>query len=130
MKKIILILLSIFFITAIGLYFYTYQNHRNISTEKAAFTLTLSKLQSEFAKNDSLFNAKYADKTIEIYGKVTSVDLQNQSLMLDDKIVIGFENPISIAIKISDTTHIKGRYVGYDDLLDEFKIDQAIIVKK
>lgn len=130
MKKFIFIGLSLILVAGIALYFYAYQSHRDISSEKAAYTLTLSQLQNEFKSGDSLFNAKYADKTIEIYGKITALDLPNRSFVLDEKIAVSFLDSISVNMKIADSTYIKGRYVGYDDLLEEFKIDQAIIIKK
>ncbi len=130
MRKIIIVLLSVLGVAAIGLYFYAYQSHRDISTEDAAYSMTLSELQSDFRSNDSLFNAKYADKTIEIYGKITAIDLKNFSFMIDDKIAITFQESTQSTIKVLDLTYVKGRYVGYDDLLEEFKIDQAIIVEK
>ncbi len=130
MKKIIIVLVSIIALALIGLYFYTYKSHRDISTEEADFTFNSSQLQSDFDANDSLFNAKYADKTMEIYGKITAIDLQNNAIMLDEKIAVTFTDSISDNSKISDSIYIKGRYVGFDDLLEEFKIDQAIIIKK
>jgi hypothetical protein len=129
MKKF-MIVFSLVITVAIGIYFYTYQSHRDIATEKPDYSLTLSDLQKDFETNDSLFNAKYADKTIEIYGKITAIDLKNKSIMLDDKIAISLDTLEANSLKISDTTFIKGRYVGFDDLLEEFKIDQAIILKK
>lgn len=130
MKKIIIVSLSVLSVAAICLYFYTYQSHRDISTEDAAYSMTLSELQGDFKSNDSLFNAKYADKTIEIYGKITSIDLKNNSLMIDDKIAVTFQDSTQSIFKVSDSTYVKGRFVGYDDLLEEFKIDQATIVRK
>ena len=130
MKKIIIVLVSLFVVAAVALYFYTYKGHRDIASEDADFTVTLSKLQSEFQSNDSLFNAKYADKTIEIYGKVTALDLKNNAFMLDEKIVVSFLDSTQHSIQTSDSIVAKGRYVGYDDLLEEFKIDQASVVKK
>jgi len=129
MKKF-MVVFSLVIIVAIGIYFYTYQSHRDIATEKPDYSLTLTNLQKDFETNDSLFNAKYADKTIEIYGIITAIDLKNQSIMLDDKIAISLDTFVANSLKISDTTFIKGRYVGFDDLLEEFKIDQAIILKK
>lgn len=129
MKKIIIIV-SVLAIAATGLYFYTYQSHRDIASEEPTFTFTLSQLQSEFQSNDSLFNAKYSDKTIEIYGKITAVDLDNNSFMLDEKIAVSFQEANRPAIQVEDSAYVKGRYVGYDDLLEEFKVDQAIVVKK
>lgn len=129
MKKGIIIVFSVAIVAAIGLYFYTYQGHRDIGSENSDYKLRLSELQTEFKANDSLFNAKYADKTIEIYGKITALDLGNKSFMLEEKIEVNLMDAIPNTIKISDTIAIKGRYVGFDDLLEEFKIDQAIIVK-
>jgi len=130
MKKIIIVLLLVLTAVAAGLYFYAYQGHRDISSEEADFTLTLSKLQKDFESNDSLFNSKYADKTIEMYGKITAIDLENHSIMLDEKIAVSFNDSIVTNLNVLDSTHIKGRYVGFDDLLEEFKIDQAIIVNQ
>jgi hypothetical protein len=130
MRKIIIVLLSVLSVAAIGLYFYAYQSHRDISTEDAAYSLTLSELQIDFRTSDSLFNAKYADKTIEIYGKITAIDVKNFSFMIDDKIAVTFQDSTQPRIKVLDSAYVKGRYVGYDDLLEEFKIDQAIIVEK
>lgn len=130
MKKVIIIVFSVVIVVAIGLYFYTYQDHRDIATEKATYSLTLSEMQNEFKSNDSLFNAKYADQTIEIYGKITALDLENKSFVLEDKITVNFLDSISGNNQISDAIYIKGRYVGYDDLLEEFKMDQAIIINK
>lgn len=130
MKKIIFVVLLVLLFLATGLYFYTYKSHRDISTEEASFTSTLSSLQKDFKDNDSLFNANYADKTIEIYGKITAMDLKNNSIMLDEKIAVNFSNLKQYNLAVSDSTYIKGRYVGYDDLLEEFKIDQAVVVDK
>lgn len=129
MKKIIIIIV-VLVVAAVAIYFYTYQSHRDIASEEANYSLTLSQIQNDFKANDSLFNAKYADKTIEIYGKITAIDLTNNSFMLDEKIAVSFQANNPPNIKISDSAYVKGRYVGYDDLLEEFKVDQAIIVKK
>ncbi len=130
MKKIIFVVLLVLLFLATALYFYTYKSHRDISTEEASFTSTLSSLQKDFNDNDSLFNANYADKTIEIYGKITAMDLKNNSIVLDEKIAVNFSNLKQYNLTVSDSTYIKGRYVGYDDLLEEFKIDQAVVVDK
>ena len=129
MKKTVLIIFCVIVCVVLGVYFYTYKNHRDIATEQADYSLSLVELQKEFQNNDSLFNAKYADKTIEIYGKITNVDLNNHSIMIDEKIEVNFKDSIEKNIKAIQATKIKGRFVGYDDLLEEFKIDQAILVK-
>ena len=129
MKKIIVISLIILVIAAIGLYFYTYKEHRDIAKESVAFSISTQALQKEFNENDSLFNLKYADKTIEIYGKTSDVDVSNHTIIIDGKVEVVLMDTIIKNIEVSKEVKIKGRYVGYDDLLEEFKMDQATLVK-
>jgi hypothetical protein len=129
MKKIITIFLLVLFLSA-GFYWYAYKGHRDIAAEKPDYSLTLSSFQKDFEDNDSLFNIRYADKTIEIFGIVTAIDSKNQSIMLDEKIAISLNQAVPDGLKISDAAYIKGRYVGFDDLLEEFKIDQAVVLEK
>lgn len=128
MKKIIITSFVILIIVAISVYFYTYQEHRDISSENADFSISTFALQQEFQANDSLFNDKYVDKTIEIYGKTSNVDLIHHTIVIDNKTVVVLKDSIVKNIKLEEDIKIKGRYVGYDDLLEEFKFDQAIIV--
>lgn len=129
MKKIIIISVVVLSIVALALYFYAYQEHRDISTEKADFSVSISALQKEFNDNDSLFNSKYADKTIEIYGKTSAIDVPNHTIVIDEKATVVFTDTILENVALQKEIKIKGRYVGYDDLLEEFTIDQATIVK-
>ena len=79
--------------------------------------------------NDSETNIKkYADKTIETYGKITSLDLENNAIVLDNKVFLKMTEMISKDLTIQQTVKIKGRFVGFDDLLEELKMDQCIIV--
>ncbi|RXR29131.1 hypothetical protein EQG68_13450 [Flavobacterium piscinae] len=127
-KKIVII----FFLGTLSVsaffYFYVYKSHRNITTETVAFSLSAIQLHREFM-NDSEANVKkYADKTIETYGKITSLDLENDAIVLDDKVFLKMTDKISKDLTIQQTIKIKGRFVGFDDLLEELKMDQCIIV--
>ena len=108
-----------------GLYFYAYKGHRDIATEDADYELTVSGLSKEFSEGDSLANSKYADKTIQIYGKVTNIDLPSHTIIIDEKLSAEFTDSILPKINLHDPIKIKGRFVGYDDLLEEYKVDQA-----
>lgn len=129
MKKIVITSVFVLVAAAVAIYFYVYKSHRDISSEKADFSTSISQLKKEFSDNDSIFNSKYADKTIEIYGKTTTIDLANHSIVIDDKATVIFTDTILQNITLQEDIKIKGRYVGYDDLLEEFTIDQATIVK-
>ena len=127
MKKYILICLVLLVCGYIG---YTYLNkaQRNISTEKSSFGLTSATLVSDLKKGDIFFNNKYLDKTMEISGLVTTIDIENNAAELDVNIFATFVGKIPADLKIKQNAVIKARFIGYDDLLEIFKFDQATIV--
>lgn len=110
------------------LYNYIYKSHRDISSEKESFEISVSELKNDFTKNDSLANAKYLDKTIIVYGKITKIDLANKMLTIDSLLIatITENNP---TIKENEAVKLKGRFIGYDDLFGEFKMDECTILK-
>ncbi len=106
-----------------------YRDHRNIATETADFTVTVNDLKKEFIENDSLAYMKYKDKTIQLSAKVTSIDTENNAIVVDEKLYATFMKAFKSDLAIGKQITIKGRFLGYDDLIEEFKIDQVTIVK-
>lgn len=130
-KKYFKIVISIVFLSLLAgtmIYFYAYKEHRNISSEKPDYELKAEQLIKEFDSNIEIANQKYADRTIISYGKITSLDLNNRMIVVDEKIVIEFSISIPKQLKIGDALKSKGRFVGYDELFQELKIDQATIL--
>lgn len=128
MKKKIILGLSVLVIASFFLYKYIYKEHRDIASEKEAFTLGVTELKQEFQTNDSLANAKYLDQTIVIKGKITSIDTQNNTLMIDASLAAIGKEPFK-SCKINDAVTIKGRFIGYDELLEEFKVDACTLIE-
>lgn len=128
MKKKLLIFGFFSIVCLFFLYNYVYKSHRDISSEKESFAISVIDLKNDFEKNDSLANTKYLDKTIIIYGKISNVDLVNNLLTIDTSLsaIIKEKN---VALKINDSIKLKGRFIGYDDLLEEFKMDECSIIK-
>ncbi|MCB9425466.1 MAG: hypothetical protein H6584_00330 [Flavobacteriales bacterium] len=127
MKKIrlgILLLLVVVF----GVYQYTYQDHRDIATEKAAYVLSVKDLHDKFLKDAAQANIEYGDKTIELSGIITAVDTSSNSIVLDQKL-FGILLDQTIKVQEGAEVTIKGRFLGYDDLLEELKFDQVTIIK-
>ena len=129
MKKSLKFVLSILLLIGVGAYFYLFQGHRNIADEKPTFSLTLTDLDKEFSVNESLATKKYSDKTISIYGKLTSLDLKSNGIILDDKIYATFIALNNKNLKLGSMITIKGRFLGFDELLGEFKLDQISVVE-
>lgn len=120
-----LIILITLIIIAFFVYQYIYQDHRDINTEKPEFTLSSDDLILQFSKNTSEAEAKFLNKTIEVSGLVSEVN--NQNLVISNTIFCQFLNPIISPIDIDTPINIKGRCIGYDDLLEEIKLDQCSI---
>lgn len=127
MRKKIMFTLAILAVIGVGLYFYMYKGHRNIAAESADFRLTVSDLQQQFSANPTAANKKYADKTLEVSGKVTAVDTESHSLTIDERLSAVLTDSVMNGIALQQKVKIKGRFVGYDDLLEEFKVDQVSI---
>lgn len=127
MNKKILLGILILLITAIAIYRYTYQDHRNISREKATYILTIAVLEKEFTTNDSLASAKYQDQTIALSAHVTEVDFENKAVILNHKLYAVFDS-LPKNIVSGKSIKIKGRFLGYDELIGEFKMDQSSII--
>lgn len=129
MKKFVLIAVMFIALIGIGLYFYMYKDHRDIASEEASFSLTVKDLQTQFSQNDSLANKKYLDRTIEVYGKISSMDVASNAIVMDEKLLGTFKSTASKDLTVGQQVKIKGRFIGYDDLLEEFKLDQVSVSK-
>jgi hypothetical protein len=127
-KKKILIFLAFLALLTFAGYRFLYKEHRDISSEDADFTLTVQDLHQQFS-TDTSANSKYADKTIVVEGKITSVDAEGNSITIDEKLSAVMKDKISPETAVAKTIRIKGRFVGYDDLLEELKMDQSTIIE-
>ena len=121
----------IILIVAIGImgYNYIFQDHRDIKTEKVAFTLTATELATSFQNDEEAARLQYENKTIAVSGQLTSID--GTSLVLDNKVFFALsENETSpTPNKLNTTISLKGRCLGYDSLLEEVNLDQASLTK-
>jgi len=120
-KWIVLIILIVIGIIA---YNYIYKEHRDIESEPAEFVLNSTDLVNEFAINPSASEKKYLNKTIEVLGTITELNVQDMTL--DNNIFCQFNSKIEVGT--SKKINIKGRFIGYDELLGQIKIDQCNIV--
>lgn len=124
------ILFFIVIVAVIGGYFgYKYimtGGERNIESEKSAYVVSSLTVFNEFSENSELASSKYLNKAVEISGKITSIS--PNLIILDEKISCQFQ--IEQKEVVGSQIVIKGRVTGYDDLLEELKIDQCLILKK
>lgn len=108
-------------------YCYTYKAHRDISSEKPDYVVTISGLESEFTANDRLAYTKYQNKIIELTATISAIDVASKGIVLDEKVFATFKDSVPKKIASGKILKIKGRFLGYDELLGEFKIDQSSV---
>lgn len=101
-----------------------YKPHAQIEAQAAAFTG-----DADAFKNDVVANqTKWLNGIVAIKGTITDKD--GKGIVLNETIYCQFKNPEQIGVLSNKAAiKIKGRFIGYDDLLEEVKLDQCILMK-
>ncbi|WP_179009716.1 OB-fold protein [Winogradskyella forsetii] len=121
-----LIIFGILIISVIVAYNYIYQDHRTIEKETAAFVMTANAIGNEFSSNLKMAETKYLNKTVEVSGSIS--EMNTMEVTLDDKVFCQFSEALEAPIEEDTKLKIKGRVIGYDDLLEQVKLDQCTII--
>lgn len=124
-RKWIIILILTFLLFAA--YKYIYQDHRDIQKEQAQFVVSSKVIANEFIENSIEAEKKYFDKIIEITGTITEINIKE--FTLNNIISCQFDSIIKNKIKINQKITIKGFFLGYDDLIEQIKLNQCSVIK-
>lgn len=117
----------IFFIVLFGLMFALFivnKPHRDIGKESAMFKIKSDTLVSHFLRDETTASTKYLDQTIEVSGMVTEINMN--FLTIDGKIYCKFDDKIT-TISLNTYVKVKGRCIGFDELLEQVKLDQCTL---
>ncbi len=128
MKKSRIIALFLLVAAIVGVSTYNYVMHggaRDLSEEATNFSVSSKVLADAFTKNTALANTKYLEKAVAVSGIVT--DAKAKEITLDNGIVCSLKKS-DASIKVNQAITIKGRVVGYDDLMEEIKLDQCFSI--
>ncbi len=112
-----------------GFYFYNnilYKEARNIEKETPSYSISSSNLINDYKSNISESDSKYLNKTIQIEGEITEVS--DSILTLDSSIFCAFDKNIEKA-SVGNKVTLKGRCIGFDELMEEIKLDQCSIIQ-
>ena len=124
MRKWIIIVIVL--IVGLILYNYIYQDHRNIASEDTEFVLSSSTISNEFSIDAESSERKYLNRVIEVHGSIS--ELSKNSITINESVFCQFSEAISKDILTNTQINIKGRFIGYDDLLEQIKLDQCTII--
>jgi predicted negative regulator of RcsB-dependent stress response len=121
--KIVLLVIVLGVSGFFGARYYAYHaGQRDIQSEDAAFTVSSKDIVGEFTTDVNAANKKYLEKPVAISGAITSVNAKE--VILDNSVNCNLTTADS-NLKNGQNVTIKGRVVGFDDLLGELKLDQC-----
>ncbi len=123
---VILVVVGYFSFPMIKDYMVNNLGKRDIKSEQAAFTLKTKDIVAEYVKSETEADKKFINKPIVVSGVVTSVS--DKEVVLDEIGICKFLTT-DTSIKPGQTVNIKGRVVGYDDLMGNVNLDQCSINK-
>ncbi len=99
---------------------------RDLQSEDPAFTLNAKDFVAEFTSKEAEANKKYLEKPVVISGVIASIN--DKEVILDNVVVCGF-TAADASLKVGQTVSVKGRVVGFDDLMGSVNMDQCSINK-
>ena len=114
---------------AIAVYFVWNKPHKDYSTMRTDITISSLNFINEFKANSTLATEKYLNQIILVNGNTT--DKLTKSVVLDNGIVCTLDSSSLKAlelIQINNNVSIKGRFVGFDDLFEEIRLDHCFIM--
>lgn len=126
MKRKLIVLLVLILLAFAG-YKYIYQDHRDIQKEQPEYVISSNFLVNEFSQNSIEAEKKYFDKIIEITGTITEVN--RYEITLNNIISCRFDSIIKNSIKVNQKITIKGFFLGYDDLIEQVKLNQCSVIE-
>lgn len=125
-KKLILVFISLSVVLGYFSFNYImYGGARDIQKEESAYNVSSKAIIEEFSKNTNVATKKYIDKSIEINGVITSV---NDSLVsVDESVLCKMKEINKSTVIVGKNVSVKGRVIGFDDLMGEIKLDECVI---
>ena len=119
----------VFIVLLITVYAVWNKPHKNYSNTKPNITIDSSNFINEFKTNSTIATEKYLNQVILVNGNVT--DRLTKSVVLNNGIVCTLDSLSLKAlelIQINNEVSIKGRFVGFDDLFEEIRLDHCFIM--
>ena len=119
---IVIAFLAVAFFIGLDLYFKKSPDYVSFDAKKS-FTKT-----EDFIKEHN----QYYGSVVQIIGTVTEIDYDENRIFLNDNFSFSFTdtslNDFSAYVTKHDLIEIKARYIGYDDLFDEYSFDSSVFL--
>ena len=103
--------------------------HKDFNKSPFELTIESKELISLYQDNIDNANTRFLDKILLVKGSITHIE--TDIIILDNGIVCTLDPSQAITNKIhlNKKISVKGRCIGYDDLLEEIRIDHSFIMR-
>ncbi|WP_046744712.1 hypothetical protein [Kordia zhangzhouensis] len=126
-SKIALAAVFILAILAYVAYSYAYKPHTSINDMEVAFTGNSQAFLEKIKDNADAWTK--GEKVVTLTGEITAKD--QKGITINESIYFQLEEGTATeTFSEGQKVQVKGRIIGYDDLLEEVKLDKAVIIKK
>lgn len=122
-NKKLFIFLFLIGLIGFGGYSYIYKSHKKIEFKNADYEGKSNDFLNKVEQNSSF----WLDKTIVLEGQISKID--KNGIVLNNTIYCQFNDFKKLKLSKNNQVKIKGNMIGYDDLLEEVKLNQCIILK-
>lgn len=123
-KSILLLVVFSGIVLGTALYKYIYHEHKSVATAASDYSVSSKELVEAFITDPEKASKKYLEAIVTVSGSITETD--SEGMLLSSGVFCYFLD--SIPKYDTAKIKIKGRCIGYDELLEVVKIDQCSIV--
>lgn len=126
-KKIGILLVLLLIAVSGFTYYINNAGKRDLLKEETKYTVTARQLLNEFSQNEETATRKYLNQAIALSGTIT--DASKGELILDAHTICTLQD-VEKLLEKGKKISVKGRVVGFDNLLGEIKIDNCFIINE
>ena len=108
-------------VALVAFVYYTKSLKPNYSSMKPTLTTDSHDLLWRFQMNEG---AELINQVVQFRGKITGFD--SILVIMDHRLICNPDSTMVDDLSIGDSTTLKGRCIGYDDLLEELRLDHVV----
>jgi len=106
-----------------------YKPHKDFNKSSFEVTIESKDLFSLYQDNIDNANSRFLDKILLVKGNITNIE--KDIIILDNAVICALDPSQAVTddIHLNKKIAVKGRCIGYDDLLEEIRIDHSFIMR-
>lgn len=127
LTKIVSAFFLIGLVAGVMTYLYVFHKpHRDVQQEEVQFVLTAAELLDHFVSDPNAAQARFNEAVVKVSG--VAVMVEPKAILLEGGAYCQLLAEAKHQVQEGDAISLKARVVGYDELLEEVKLDQAQVV--